>query len=326
MIPEEPTVKASPATKASPVFDIRNFGWETTSKTVPNNLEQALTNAGLNWMVTRKPVRVDGKKVPDRWANVRSDLPPGQNVLEIVKSKYSIVQNIDALGFVQDVLNMGNVTLERAGSINGGRTVFLLASTRKIRINGDTIAPYLLFSNSHDGSSSVRVCLTTFRIECANTLPIALANSPRIWSVQHTKSAEKRMKEAQKSMQFIEKYLTVYPMFVDRLMETKISEAGFARIADTLFPIPVATETNTKKVESSIEARNTFEQIYDETPDLDAIRGTAWGVYNAYSDYVSHKQAIRQTENYEMNRFIGNFVGRNLEFAQQIILNAAAVA
>ena len=321
-------VSANPAMKASgsPVFDVRDFGWENISMPVPNNVEQALGSAGLNWLVERKPVFVDGETVPFRWANTRSDLPPGKNVLEIVKSKYKIVQNYEALGFVQDVLNIGNVQLERAGMFGGGRTVYLLAKTTGLKIEGDEILPYLLFSNSHDGSSSVRVCLTTIRVRCKNTLAIALAQAPRIWSVPHTKSATERMKAAQESMNFIGQYLTVYPMFVERMAETSIGEKGFAMIAEELFPIPEPTKTNAKKVEASTEAREMFEQIYNETPDLDHIRGTAWGVYNAYSDYVSHKPALRQTENYEVNRFIDNFVGAKLEQAGRIILNAAIVA
>jgi phage/plasmid-like protein (TIGR03299 family) len=317
-----PTVQASD----SPVFDVRDYGWENISLPVPNNVEQALTDANLNWLVVRRPIKVDGAVVPMRWANVRSDLPKGKNVLEIVKSKYKIVQNHEALSFVQDVLTIGDVQLERAGMFNGGRTVFLLAKTTGLKINGDTIMPYLLFSNSHDGSSSVRVCLTTFRVSCKNTLAIALANAPRIWSVMHTKSATERMKAAQESMNFIGSYLTVYPMFVDRMIDTPISERGFDQITDELFPIPTPTATNAKNIAMRVEAREMFEQIYAETPDLDKIRGTAWGVYNAYSDYVSHKPAIRKTENFEANRFMENFIGVKLERAQNVILNAAMVA
>lgn len=321
-ISAKPTVKAS----GSPVFDVRNFGWENISMPVPNNVEQALAASNLNWLVERKPVIVDGEVVPFRWANTRSDLPPGKNVLEIVKSKYKIVQNYEALGFVQDVLNIGDVQLERAGMFGGGRTVYLLAKTTGLKIEGDEIAPYLLFSNSHDGSSAVRVCLTTIRIRCKNTLALALAQAARIWAVQHTKSATERMKAAQESMNFIGQYLTVYPMFVERMIDTPIGEKGFAEIADQLFPIPTPTKTNAKTIETRTEAREQFEVIYEETPDLDHIRGTAWGVMNAYSDWASHRGAIRQTENYEVNRFIENFVGTKLEYAQGVILKAAMVA
>jgi phage/plasmid-like protein (TIGR03299 family) len=312
--------------RESPVFDVRDYGWENISLPVPNNVEQALSAANLDWLVQRRPVHVDGEIVPMRWANVRSDLPKGKNVLEIVKSKYQIVQNHEAYAFVQDVLNMGTVRLERAGSFNGGRTVFLLASTEGLKVHNDTLLPYLLFANSHDGSAAVKVCLTTIRVRCKNTLALALASAPRIWSVMHTKSATGRMKAAQESMNFIGQYLTVYPIFVERMMETPISEAGFAKITERLFPIPAETKSNGLIVARRTEAREQFELIYEETPDLDDIRGTAWGVYNAYSDWVSHRPAVRNTDKYEANRMYDNFVGRNLEYAQGVILEAATVA
>ena len=72
----------------SPVFDVRHLGWENISTPVENNVDAALETSHLNWTVLPRPVIVDGCPVPGRFANVRSDLPPGHNVLGIVGSKY----------------------------------------------------------------------------------------------------------------------------------------------------------------------------------------------------------------------------------------------
>ena len=317
-----PPIEAVPIGK-SPVFDVRDYGWENISLPVPNNVEQALATAGLNWLVEKRKVQVDGYDVPERFANVRSDMPAGKNVLEIVGSKYQIVQNTEAYGFVQDVLNMNTVRLERAGSFSGGKVVFLQASTKGLKIGGEPIQPYLTFVNSHDGSGKVKVCLTTIRIGCRNTMAIALKAAPRIWSVPHTKSVTERLKWAQASMNFIGNYLSVFPMHVEQMLETPINERQFEIIADQLFPIPAKTGKNDTAVATATEARANFEIIYEETDDLKAIRETAWGVYGAYSDYASHRQPVRVTENYLANRFFRNVRGANLERAHDVIMAAA---
>ena len=323
-----PPIEAVPVGK-SPVFDVRGFGWEGISVPVPNNVAQALEFGHLNWLVEKRPVTVDGKLVKGRVANVRTDIPqkdtdeyhPG--VLEIVGSKYQIVQNFEAYAFVQDVLNTNTVRLERAGSFNGGKVVFLQASTRGITIGGEPIQPYLTFVNSHDGSGKVKVFITSIRIGCRNTLAVAIGTAPRVWAVQHTKSVTEQLKAAQASMNFIGRYLSAFPMFAERMIETPISDAQFAVIANTLFPIPEKTEKNVKAWETATENHANFEIIYDETHDLEPLRGTAWGVYNAYSDFVSHKTAKRTTENFLANRFFTNIKGANLENAQHVIMAAA---
>ena len=308
-----------------PVYDVRGMGWENISVPVENHLRTALHTSNLDWKVMLRTVQVDGATVPGRFATTRSDLPVGHNVLEIVGSKYKIVQNEDALAFVQNIIEAETVpfTLERAGALNGGRTVFILARTTGIEIAGEKIKPYVIFSNSHDGTSSVQVALTTIRVSCKNTLALALKTAARKWSVMHTKSADDKIKAAMESMNFIQKYLTVYPAVVEEMMDHRISEIQFAEIANTLYPVPVTTSTNATSVRNAENVRATFENVYNERPDLQQHIGTAWGVYNAVTFMESHAAPKRTTPRFEENRFIRNAMnGNRMVRAQQVIMTA----
>jgi len=309
----------------SPVFDVRGLGWDTLGVSVHGQkVSQALANAGLDWRVIPRPILVDGCEVEGRVANVRSDLPPGSNVLEIVGSKYKIIQNSDALAFVEDVIGNGDVVLERAGAFNGGKTVYLQASTKGLKVGGEQIDPYILFSNSHDGSSAVRVALTAVRVVCKNTLALALRTAPRVWSVMHTKNAEGSMKAARESMNFIGEYLTEMPEIIERMQDITISEKQFVKITNTLFPVPVLSEKNKTAHKNAKYVQNVFERAYEDTPDNKRWVGTAWGVYNAYTDYTSHIQPIRESLTFEENRFARTIQGRHIENAQRVILQAAS--
>ena len=308
-------------TSRSPIFDVRDYGWENISVPVNgNNVRSSLTQGRIDWTVINKPVFVDNMPVPGRFANVRSDLPPGQNVLEIVGSKYQIIQNIDGLHFVQGIIDNGMVELANAGTFDEGRSVFLLAKTQGLTIGGEKIAPYVVFSNSHDGSGKVKAALTTIRVICKNTLSLALKTAPRVWAVTHTKSAIDHMKAAMDSMNFIGTYLTEYPAQVERLMETQISDKQLAEITNRLYPIPVATKSNTTAVRNATAERDIFERVYNDTPDLRAWHGTAWGVLGAVTDMASHREPLRTTTTFEQKRFARNVIGgQDTALAQSVI-------
>jgi len=309
----------------SPVFDVRHLGWENISTPVPNNVDEALTTAHLNWTVLPRPVIVDGCPVPGRFAYVRSDLPPGHNVLEIVGSKYQIIQNQAALHFVQNIIDAGEVTLENAGTFDEGRSVFLLARTDGLTVAGERLQPYIIFSNSHDGSGKVKAALTTIRVVCKNTLSLALKTAPRVWAVTHTKSAIDHMKAATESMNFVGNYLTAYPAHVERLMETQITDAQFADITARLYPVPAVTKSNGTSVRNATEDRYIFERVYNETPDLRAWHGTAWGVLGAATDVISHREPQRTTTTFEQNRFARNAIGgQATALAQEVIMRVAS--
>ena len=136
----------------------------------------ALRLAGLDWRVDSKPVQVcGGRKVDGFRANVRAT---DGAVLGMVSDRYRICQNTDAFDFTDNLIG-GEVRYETAGSLQGGRKIWLLAKLPDTFLLGDAVEPYLCFTNSHDGSSAIRVCMTPVRVVCQNTLNIALSGAKR---------------------------------------------------------------------------------------------------------------------------------------------------
>jgi hypothetical protein len=73
-------------------------------------------------------------------------------------------QNREAFAFVDQLLGSA-IHFETAGSLYGGRRVWVLATLPvDVEVGGDTVRPYVLLMNSHDGSTSVVAATTPIRV------------------------------------------------------------------------------------------------------------------------------------------------------------------
>lgn len=257
----------------------------------------ALRLAGLDWTVEQKNIQLCGDaKIQNYKANVRSS--DGQ-VLGIVSDRYKIVQNSDAFEFTDSIIG-GNVRYETAGSLNGGKKIWLLAKLPETEIAGDKTEPFMCFSNTHDGSGAIRVCMTPVRVVCSNTLNLALDTARRSWSVRHTGDLQSKMHEARICLQMANAYMRELAKEADRLANTTVTRAQLDQILEELFPVEESSsqreKVNVKKL------RDEFMVCYF-APDILKFRGTAWGAVNAMSDMISHNAPRRKTANYRENNW-----------------------
>lgn len=259
--------------------------------------EDALHLAGLDWTVRSEDVlSLRGDVIPDYRANVRDS---DDAVLGIVGSRYHIVQNTDVFAFTDGLIG-GDVRYETAGSLRGGRQIWLLAKMPPQMLAGDEVEPYLCFANAHDGSSGVKVCMTPVRIVCNNTLNLALSTAKRSWSMRHTENIEARMQEAKDCLFLAGRYMEELAGYADEARKTLVSDAELKEYLNELFP--TEEEITQRRMKNISEAKEAFMMCYF-APDLAKFRGTAWGVLNAMADFVGHAQPHRNCSSYAENNW-----------------------
>jgi len=281
--------------------------------------KEALEISGLNWTVEKQPIFLAGSPEPieGNVANVRSS---DNSVLGIVSDKYKIIQNEEAFSFMDSIIGEGDfdVTYESAGSLNHGKKIWLLAHLPATKILDDEIVPYMVFTNSHDGTSAIQVAMTPTRVVCQNTLSISLNEAKRVWSVRHMGNIESKKHEAIATLNLASKYMERMNLTAEEYQQKIVNAEMLNEIIEMVFPLdPLDTERKSRNVN---ELRNIFTDIYTTTEDIKKFSGSAWGVYNAFADMASHMKSKRQSATFNENVFNGFITGRNiLEVAQKAI-------
>ena len=262
-----------------------------------NNVEDALKFAGLDWEVDSRPIFDDnGNPYPNYRANVRND---NDDLLGIVSNKYHIVQNYEAFEFVDNLVNEG-FKFDRAGSFRDGRSIWVMGNLPEEKILGDDISNNVIFVNSHDGTSGVKVMMTPIRIICSNMMNYALREADRIWAVKHTGSITYKLEEAKATLGLATKYMEALNNEAERLSKIKISEAQIDAIFDKLFPIDATTTA--RKINNIAVMKDNYIHCYNAA-DIANFKGTVYGALQAMSDYISHKEPVRASGNYYSNRW-----------------------
>lgn len=270
--------------------------------------EEALRLAGLDWQVKQEPVYTDtGEVIPGYKANIRDR---DRRVLGVVTDRYKIIQNQEAFAFTNALLGKG-VRYETAGSLQGGRRVWLLARLPKeYIISGEQVSPYLVFSNTHDGSGAVKVALTPVRVVCCNTLNLALDTAKRSWSMIHTGNIRDKLQEAEDTLFMAEAYMMQLGKEFGNLQRQKITDRQVAEYIEMLLPLEKdATAIQNKNI---TKLREDMAHRYYDAPDLQGTGKNAYRFLNAVSDFATHAKPLRRTANHKENLFMRTMDGNPL--------------
>ena len=276
----------------------RWHGLGTMVAEAPNS-KDALRLAGLNWKVLQEPVYTENEELIQGYkANVRDT---DRKVLGVVTDRYKVIQNEEAFAFTDTLLGEG-VRYETAGSLQEGRRVWMLARMpREFIIGGERISPYMVFSNTHDGSGAVKTALTPIRVVCNNTLNLALRTAKRSWSMIHTGDISGKIEEAKNTLLLADEYMTALGQEFENLRKIKLSEKQVLDYIKILLPMEenysLLQKRGVEKLRADMKMR------YFDAPDLKDVGNNGYRFVNAVSDFATHSTPRRKTANYKENIF-----------------------
>ncbi len=286
------------------VFVTGEPAWHKLGTVVANALTsaQAIELARLNWEVEQWELKAFDRElgnealVPGKYANVRKDTG---KVLGVVSEHYRIFQNVDCFGFVDALVADKLAMFETAGALKDGRVVWMLARIpAEYRAGGDDVVqPYILLTNSHDGSKALRIFPTTIRVVCQNTLNLALQNGlGEGLSIRHRPSLSERVAEARQKLGIIHARFDQFDAELHAMLNKEVAGMELERYFNACTPTTTGKRAEERRRKIVGQFRDNFNNA---TNTLPGMAGTAWAAYNSVSQYFDHQRNFKGTNTLE---------------------------
>jgi phage/plasmid-like protein (TIGR03299 family) len=267
--------------------------------------EEAIRLACLDWQVGKRQLFTeDGTAVKGAFATYRHDT---NAILGVVGARYTPFQNLDAFKFMDALVGEQLAMYETAGALCGGQRVWMLARIPKeLRVNGteDVIEPYVMLTNTHDGTGSITMLPTSVRVVCQNTLNLALRECRNGGlRIRHTASVEQSVEDARQNLGIVLRGVETFQEQINHLAGKQWDKKQLADYFDQLFPTGIVKTDGASLVSDEdsegIAERNRkiLEMVQanfeHDTNKLPGIEGSAWAAYNAVSEYADWQHKVR---------------------------------
>ena len=295
----------------------RTTTWHAIGKSVEEckNMEQVLQASGLDYEVAKMPISVLGgtEPIPNRFITGRPE-QGGFKTYDVVSDKFEIIQNREAFDFVN---YMGDeLRFLKAGETKSGM-VYIIGALPEVNILGDAFTPHVLFRNGFDGKTKITAAICPLRLVCQNQFNFAFKNTQNTITVRHVRNAESKLEEAKETLRLSADYMAELNEMAEHFAGMKISDQTLDKVVKYLFPIPEDTAINPFKRKSLEDQRAAFMRAHAQDDNAN-FRGTAWGLINAYTDMITHKEPAGKRD----DRFEGKFVSTTFKVSMNPIIDA----
>lgn len=278
----------------------------------------ALTLARLDWTVSMSGPIVgawdDGVSLDyDGQRLIRRD--DNHAVLGCVGAGFVPVQN-RTLAEVADALgSTGEVKVETAGSLNGGRRVWFLLRSDSIDIGdrGDEHVPYVLLANGHDGSLALRAMPTMVRVVCANTWRAADVAGRQVgYTFRHTVNVMNRVSEMKSALASWRRQRDAQIERLNRLAAASITRDEIRDLwvrvieaCDGPLPAVPTTPGEQRRRDRAAESLGYMSQVFDR--EASRLGGTALVAANAATNWIEHARGRLDGEARVSSRLFGDY-------------------
>jgi hypothetical protein len=245
------------------------------------------------------------------------------NCINTVKDGYKVSQNDEIVGLVlQGMDGFGDLSVQKAGSLNDGRRVFIqLAIDGLSTVGDDRVKRYVTVIDSNDGSTGLSIGVGDFTMSCSNQFFQFYKEGQS--RMRHTASLERRILEIPslienalaQSNRLQEKYRQFAVTSVnDNDTHALVNEIiGMSRLSS----VGVQAEAHTRTV-------NNMNKLYDMIRVEMAQKGkNAWGLHSGVTRFTTHEKSAPKRDN---GRIESMMVGANyktniksLDFVSELV-------
>lgn len=256
-------------------------------------LDDALTLGGLNWTVATRPM--EGVFTDPDTDTAITFTHPDKNIIYRTDTHQAIttvgrrntpIQNEDMFAIAQAAINRG-AHWDRAGSLNGGNTVFMSLSLPEYTTNvggNDIVSWALQLRNNFDGARKATASLEATRLICTNGMTTQMKHA-YVFNVRHTKNATDIILNAEDLLKKSLMYVKEFNATADTLINTNMTKEEFTHYIDTLYPQPDKKE-NPRAHTVWMNRRDELMHLFTHADTNEEGRGTRWAAYNSITEYL----------------------------------------
>jgi phage/plasmid-like protein (TIGR03299 family) len=268
-------------------------------------IEEAIRLSGLDWKVRTVPLYMEKPwQEENKWL-FESNAPDvhgftkvaakavvresdGTILADHVGYRWTPLQNNEAFQWFQPFIDNKLAQLECAGSLRGGKRVFVLARLSLedsviVPKANDVIRKYILLSNGHDGLLAVRVGFTPIRVVCANTLAQAHNGTSKLIRVCHSRNVKNNINELRDIMNCANQEFEATADKFRWLASKNINSVDLKKYIVTV--LSLQKDEKGKRVGQVIKL---FERGFGN--DVNGVRGSWWAAYNAVTEHLSYER------------------------------------
>jgi phage/plasmid-like protein (TIGR03299 family) len=293
---------------ARSIYSLRENPWHKLGTVVERPLSdpRILEAAGLDWTAEKVELRTADMLEPVRGAHAirRSD---NSAILGVVGDAYTALQNRDLLAFFRDVAGTAEMTVETAGALGDGSTVWALARIPGLTLaKGDDISQgYMLIRNSHNGDGCVRIIPTMVRVVCANTLAMAASEEGQRraqhgrnslsggYGVRHTRGMTQALADIATAYARTRADFESTQAAFSALTSKPLNEKAFVAMMAAAFGETTADEGKRAQTMAKDRADAVRTILASATCNVAGTAGTVWAGLNAVTEYIDHDARTR---------------------------------
>lgn len=230
------------------------------------------------------------RDVPTHKAIVRLDT---KETIACVGIGFQTIQPLEAFQFLDNLAENNEAHYISAGLI-GGTKMFVLMQVPSASFevtDGDKHDTYMLFAQGFDGSMQLITKLTVTRVECQNTMMIALSDGKFALKIKHTKNAKVRLESASKLLSGVTQDAKSMEEKLRLLAKRQLKRQTVTDILDRIFPKNEDAKNQTRLDNIKADVLTLFEK--NDGNKFKEQRGTAFNMLNAVTQYIDHERSTK---------------------------------
>lgn len=253
-----------------------------------------------------------GQPIPSFRHCVRTDT--GVTVGCGMTDGYRIIQPRQAFKWL-DSLMMDGATMRyaSAGVLGKGEEIWILATVPSDDqpIEGEHHQRYILWTDRFDGGGTQKAFPCVTRVECANTLAIALGerDASTYKPIRHSGDIDGKLDAARQVMLDSVKAFDRYNADCRKLIAAQYSRADAEAFIEALFPTPAKDASSRTKSIRERKVQAVRNAIRDASNNVGDMGGSMYQLLNAATFAIDHSNVLTFRGDKRTNRFRSLMVG-----------------